>query len=65
MSFYVESNGDSRALTEWIVKNIGLTPKEIIDRFDLFSVQLTDTTNYGHFGKEHLPWEQMDLHINL
>jgi S-adenosylmethionine synthetase len=65
MSFYVESNGDSRALTEWIVKNVDLTPKGIIDRFDLFSVQLTDTTNYGHFGKDYLPWEQLDLDINL
>lgn len=65
MSFYIESNGDSRALTDWVIKNVGLTPKEIIDRFDLFSVQLTDTTNYGHFGKDHLPWEQVDLDITL
>jgi S-adenosylmethionine synthetase len=65
MSFYIESNGDSRALTDWVIKNVGLTPKEIIDRFDLFSVQLTDTTNYGHFGKDHLPWEQIDLDIKL
>jgi S-adenosylmethionine synthetase len=65
MSFYIESNGDSRALTDWVIKNVGLTPKEIIDRFDLFSVQLTDTTNYGHFGKDHLPWEQLDLDIKL
>lgn len=65
MSFYIESNGDSRALTDWVIKNVGLTPKEIIDRFGLFSVQLTDTTNYGHFGKDHLPWEQVDLDITL
>jgi S-adenosylmethionine synthetase len=65
MSFYIESNGNSRALTDWVIKNVGLTPKEIIDRFDLFSVQLTDTTNYGHFGKDHLPWEQVDLDIKL
>jgi S-adenosylmethionine synthetase len=65
MSFYVESNGDSRALTDWILKNVDLTPKGIIDKFGLFSVQLTDTTNYGHFGKDHLPWEQLDLDIEL
>lgn len=65
MSFYVESNGNSRELTEWIVKNVDLTPKGIIDKFGLFSVQLTDTTNYGHFGKDHLPWEQVDLDIKL
>lgn len=65
MSFYVESNGNSRALTDWILKNVDLTPKGIIDKFDLFSVQLTDTTNYGHFGKSHLPWEQTDLDIKI
>ena len=65
MSFYVESNRNSRELTDWIVKNIDLTPKGIIDRFDLFSVQLTDTTNYGHFGKDNLPWERLDLDIKL
>jgi S-adenosylmethionine synthetase len=65
MSFYVESNGNSRELTDWIVKNVDLTPKGIIDKFGLFSVQLTDTTNYGHFGKDHLPWEQVDLDIKL
>jgi len=65
MSFYVESNGNSRELTDWIVKNVDLTPKGIIDKFGLFSVQLTDTTNYGHFGKDHLPWERVDLDIKL
>lgn len=65
MSFYVESNGNSRELTDWILKNVDLTPKGIIDKFGLFSVQLTDTTNYGHFGKDHLPWEQVDLDIKL
>jgi S-adenosylmethionine synthetase len=65
MSLYIESNGNSRALTDWVTKNIDLTPKGIIDRFDLFSVQLTDTTNYGHFGKDHLPWEKVDLNIEL
>ena len=65
MSFYVESNGNSRELTDWILKNVDLTPKGIIDKCDLFSVQLTDTTNYGHFGKDHLPWEQVDLDIKL
>jgi S-adenosylmethionine synthetase len=65
MSFYVESNGNSRELTDWILKNVDLTPKGIIDKFDLFSVQLTDTTNYGHFGKDNLPWEQVDLDIKI
>lgn len=61
MSFYVESNGDSRGLTKWVRDNVDLTPKGIIDRFDLFRPIYKDTTNYGHFGKPDLPWEKIDL----
>jgi len=24
-------------------------------------MKLTETTNYGHFGRENLPWEKIDL----
>lgn len=61
MSFYVESNGDSRGLTRWISNNVDLTPTGIINRFDLFRPIYSQTTNYGHFGKTNLPWEQIDL----
>ena len=61
MSFYVESDGDSRALTEWIQTNVDLTPLGIINRFNLFRPIYSRTTNYGHFGKNDLPWEQVDL----
>ena len=29
--------------------------------FDLFKLNLADTTNYGHFGKNYLPWEKTDI----
>ena len=61
MSFYVESNGDSCGLTKWIQSNVDLTPKGIIERFDLFRPIYTNTTNYGHFGKANLPWEKINL----
>ena len=61
MSFYVESDGDSRGITEWITKNVDLTPRGIIDRFDLFRPIYSSTVNYGHFGKDGLPWEKTDL----
>ena len=61
MSFYVESNGDSRTLTAWVKDNVDLTPLGIIDRFDLFRPIYSSTTNYGHFGKPYLPWEALDL----
>jgi len=48
-------------LTKWIQENVDLSPKGIIDRFDLFSPIYSSTTNYGHFGKDYLPWEQVNL----
>tara|TARA_R110002167_G_scaffold263909_2_gene470653 strand:+ start:378 stop:692 length:315 start_codon:yes stop_codon:yes gene_type:complete len=63
-SVYVESDKDSRDLTKWITENVDLSPKGIIDRFDLFSPIYHATTNYGHFGKEYLPWEQINLFPN-
>lgn len=60
-SVYVDSNGYSRDLEKWIRENVDLTPKGIIDRFDLFSPIYSATTNYGHFGKSYLPWEKIDL----
>lgn len=61
MSFYIESNGDSRGLTQWIQANVDLTPTGIINRFDLFRPIYHNTVNYGHFGKNYLPWEQVNL----
>ena len=63
MSFYVETDHkpQSRELTKWIQDNVDLTPKGIIDRFDLFRPIYSKTTNYGHFGKPDLPWERIDL----
>jgi len=61
MSFYIESNGDSRKLTSTVQDLVDMTPKGIIDRFDLFRPIYSSTTNYGHFGKDYLPWEKLDL----
>ena len=60
-SVYVFADGIVRSdLADRIRKNIDLTPKGIIDKFDLFMLQLTRTTNYGHFGKSDLPWEKLE-----
>ena len=63
MSFYIETdhNPQSRELTKWVQNNVDLTPKGIIERFDLFRPIYSSTTNYGHFGKDYLPWETVDL----
>jgi S-adenosylmethionine synthetase len=63
MSFYVETPDldTSRYLTNWVNTNVDLSPAGIIERFNLFRPIYQSTTNYGHFGKSFLPWEQVDL----
>jgi S-adenosylmethionine synthetase len=63
MSFYVETANaaQGRELTKWIQENVDLTPRGIIERFNLFRPIYSSTTNYGHFGKDYLPWEKIDL----
>ncbi len=60
-SFYVDSDGESKDLEKYILENVDLTPKGIIDRFDMFRPIYSATTNYGHFGKSYLPWEKVEL----
>ena len=63
-SVYVYADGIVRKeFSDYFRKNIDLTPKGIIDRFNLFDLDLTTTTNYGHFGKEEMPWEKVDLKL--
>jgi len=63
MSFYVECDDIdvARELTASIPTIVDLTPKGIIERFNLFRPIYSSTTNYGHFGKDYLPWENIDL----
>lgn len=62
VSLYVYCDGKVRNdISNWISKNIDLTPLGIIRKFDLFKLNLADTTNYGHFGKNYLPWEKTDI----
>ena len=63
MSFYIETAdaAQGRELTKWIQDNVNLTPRGIIERFNLFRPIYSSTTNYGHFGKDYLPWEAVDL----
>lgn len=49
--------GDEAAAVEYI-KNMDFRPAAIIERFDLLRPIYRQTTNYGHFGKPGLPWEE-------
>ena len=62
-SLYVYADGEVKSgLADWIKEHVDLRPIAIINRFDLFNVELSKTTNYGHFGKEGLPWEEINLY---
>lgn len=66
VSVYVNTFGTNTISEEEISKKIinkfDLTPSGIINYLDLRKPIYRFTTNYGHFGKENLPWEKI---INL
>lgn len=65
VSIWVNSNGTSKVddyvIADYIMKNIDLTPKGIIERLDLKKPIYRATSVYGHFGKPEFTWEQIDL----
>ena len=59
-SIYVESNGYSKSIEKFIRENIDLSPKGIIDRFDMFNFyNYSENCIYGHFGDKDVPWEKI------
>lgn len=63
ISISIETFGTAKIPEEEIIKKIethfDLTPKGIIDYLSLKEPIYTLTTNYGHFGKDNLPWERV------
>ena len=63
VSIYVDTFGTSTIKEEEIVdliyKKFELTPRGIIDYLGLQNPIYRKTTNYGHFGKDELPWEKI------
>ena len=59
-SIYVDSNGHNASIAKFIEREIDLTPKGIIDRFDLFNFnKYSENCTYGHFGDKDVPWEKI------
>lgn len=50
---------EEEKIEEKVFNKFDLTPKGIIDYLDLRSPIYTQTTNYGHFGKDNLSWEKI------
>ena len=63
LSIYINTFGTGTKTEEELVKLIknkfDLTPNGIINYLDLRNPIYSLTTNYGHFGKENLPWERI------
>jgi S-adenosylmethionine synthetase len=49
--------GDERAAREF-VSGFDFRPRAIIAQLNLLRPIYRQTTNYGHFGKAGLPWEE-------
>jgi S-adenosylmethionine synthetase len=59
-SIYVDSNGHNASIVKFIENEIDLTPKGIIDRFDMFNFyDYSKNCTYGHFGDKNVPWEKI------
>ena len=63
VSIYVNTYGTNTIPEDEIINKIkekfDLTPRGIINYLDLKKPIYRQTTNYGHFGKENLPWEKI------
>ncbi|EFL78233.1 methionine adenosyltransferase [Actinobacillus pleuropneumoniae] len=63
-SIMVETFGTGKVSNETLVKliyqNFDLRPYGLIKMLDLIQPIYRETAAYGHFGREHFPWEQTD-----
>ena len=62
VSVYVNSYGTGKINDEKIATAVRecfrLTPKGIVETFDLLRPIYRETASYGHFGRENFPWER-------
>lgn len=47
-------------ILEIIKENFNFSPSNMIKELNLKNIKYQDTTNYSHFGKDNLPWEQLN-----
>ncbi len=65
LSIFIDCFGtnkvDENAILARIRKDIDFRPEAMIATLDLLKPIYSQTTNYGHMGKEGLSWEKLDL----
>ena len=63
VSIFIDTFGTNSVseneIIDIIERNFDLTPRGIINTLNLERPIYAKTTNYGHFGKEGLPWEKI------
>jgi S-adenosylmethionine synthetase len=64
VSIFVNTYGTGKLpddkIVEIVKKEFDLRPYSIIQKLNLRRPIYAQTAAYGHFGKENLPWEQLD-----
>ena len=69
LSVRVDTFGTGRVsdekITDAVRKSMSLSPKGIIDRFDLRRPIYAATASGGHFGRSGFPWEELSLVAEL
>jgi len=62
VSVYVDTQGtgkvDDAKIAKAVTSVFGFKPADIVKQLNLLRPIYRETTNYGHFGKADLPWEQ-------
>lgn len=62
VSVYVDTQGtgkvDDAKIAKAVTQVFGFKPADIVKQLNLLRPIYRETTNYGHFGKANLPWEQ-------
>lgn len=59
-TFGALNNLEERKLEEVVMSVFDLTPEGIINTLDLKKPIYSNTTNYGHFGRDGFSWEKLD-----
>jgi S-adenosylmethionine synthetase len=69
MSVYVNTYGtgkvDDFKISQAVREIFRLTPRGIVETFDLLRPIYKQTASYGHFGREAFPWEKTDKAADL
>lgn len=68
VGFYVKTEGPNKVNEDAISRVLleaygGCQPRYITERLKLKTPLFRRTTNYGHFGKDFLPWEDIDMNV--